>query len=743
MKDAQKPDHVSLNVLVNRMKEGRFVIPDFQREFEWKPWDIRDLMRSIFSDYYVGSLLLWKSKPENISLLSCEGLYGFSGSASPEYIVLDGQQRLTAMHYAFIGPDVVLPNRTKPAVYYIDIVKYLAGETDSAFGYDWVGKHIANFLNDQDALYQAHYFPLSVVGTGGFALSRWIGGYESFWRKRATEAENEHDRDLASAYADSAERFGLEIQETLEQYQISYVELDKDLGAEKVCDIFTQINSKGVQLDVFDLLNALMKPKGVQLKHMYREAREQLSFVDTPKMNVYILQVMSISRQNYCSPKFLYFLQPEIERPTRLPDGTMTSEVLVKSAEEFLQLWQEAVTSLDRVINLLRHPQEYGVIGPAFLPYASMLPAFASIHALIAKQPANRQLTARTKVRQWYWASVFLSRYSSSVETTAARDFIAMQRWMEDDDAKPEMINEFAQTFRSLDLRKEQKRGTSVYSAIFNLFVVAGARDWMTGDVPVFQDLDDHHIVPASWGRKNGLDREINTILNRSPLTSETNRHVIRDKLPNEYLPSLILENGEAAVMSILESHFISKNAVEILLRDPFTSDDFEAFIQERRRTLLDAIENLLIKERFDLPQNLRAIDQKIENIELALRSIIVDRLDDDAEALPDHLLVGARDRIQRAARKNAAMRIEDYENATGVLEYFDLRGLQDAILSKALWEKFADVFANKATLGQKFSQLADLRNSIRHSRAVDEITQMEGEAAIIWFDQVLGKLAD
>jgi uncharacterized protein with ParB-like and HNH nuclease domain len=48
MKDAQKPDHVSLNTLINRLKEGRFVIPDFQREFEWRPWDIRELMRSVF-----------------------------------------------------------------------------------------------------------------------------------------------------------------------------------------------------------------------------------------------------------------------------------------------------------------------------------------------------------------------------------------------------------------------------------------------------------------------------------------------------------------------------------------------------------------------------------------------------------------------------------------------------------------------------------------------------------------------
>jgi uncharacterized protein with ParB-like and HNH nuclease domain len=56
MKDAQKPDHISLNTLIGRLREGRFVIPDFQREFEWKPWDIRDLMRSLFPDYYIGSL---------------------------------------------------------------------------------------------------------------------------------------------------------------------------------------------------------------------------------------------------------------------------------------------------------------------------------------------------------------------------------------------------------------------------------------------------------------------------------------------------------------------------------------------------------------------------------------------------------------------------------------------------------------------------------------------------------------
>lgn len=156
-------------------------------------------------------------------------------------------------------------------------------------------------------------------------------------------------------------------------------------------------------------------------------------------------------------------------------------------------------------------------------------------------------------------------------------------------------------------------------NGIFNLLVIQGARDWMTGDVPQHADLDDHHIVPASWGKVHIKGNLINSILNRTPLTTDTNRRVINDRLPNTYLPDLIEENGEDTVCRILESHFTSPAALAILLRDPFTPDDFEAFISERQRTIQDAIENLLIKERLDLKPQLRELDGQVEEIELRL----------------------------------------------------------------------------------------------------------------------------
>ena len=93
-----------------------------------------------------------------------------------------------------------------------------------------------------------------------------------------------------------------------------------------------------------------------------------------------------------------------------------------------------------------------------------------------------------------------------------------------------------------------------------------------------------------------------------------------------------------------------------ILLRAPFTPDDFEAFIAERQLTLLNAIENLLIKERLDLSPNLRELDEQIEQAELRLRAFVASGLDGDVGLLPQHVLQKVDERMQRALKKNAAL---------------------------------------------------------------------------------------
>ena len=739
MRNAQKPGYISLNTLISNLKEGQYVIPDFQREFEWHPRDISHLMRSIFLDYYIGSLLLWKGKKENFSALSCENVYGFEGEDNNrQYIVLDGQQRLTAIYYAFAAPSKHLPKRSNSARYYMRVDLYMAGAYDEAFSYEFPSKKWNAIFSDLEIQFALHIFPMSVVGEDDdWALAEWAQGYKRFWERRAESTDSTTDS-TAAQHAQDARQFSSDLRSITQQYQISFIELDEDIEVSKVCDIFTQINSKGVRLDVFDLLNALLRPKGIRLKEMWREASSCLDFVNTDKMNVYILQVMSILKQAYCSPKYLYFLMPEQEKPVRDADGSLRKEILVPDVTTFEISWAKAVAALEDAIHLLRQPQEFGVVSPGYLPYISILPVFAALQYYVKALPVDLRFHAQQRLRYWYWASVFDNRYSGSVESTSARDFLELKRWFQNKNAEPAFIQEFKDRFRTLDFRHQRSRGTSLYNGVFNLLAIQGARDWITGNVPPPETLDDHHIIPAAWGNKNLAAKEINTILNRTPLTAETNRNVIRDRLPNQYLPEWFKTNGEAAVRDILRSHLLSSAAVDIMLRNPFTAQDFELFIAERQKTIRAAIESLLIKDRLKLEPSLRELDEKIEEIELSLRTLVDKALSGDFSLVNQKVQEKVSERIEKALHKNAVLDPADYRALSQKLEFFDLRELQSTIEGKNLWPLFEKTFRNKAVLGAKFGQLAELRNSLRHSRTVTGITRREGEASIIWFSGVL-----
>ena len=135
----------------------------------------------------------------------------------------------------------------------------------------------------------------------------------------------------------------------------------------------------------------------------------------------------------------------------------------------------------------------------------------------------------------------------------------------------------------------------------------------------------------------------------------------------------------------------------------------------------------------------LRELDAQVEGIELTLRGLVKNVLTDHSATLPHHILQRIDERIARALRKNSALDANRLSTLDGKLEYADLRELQDVVVNKSLAPLFRSWFPNKESLVKRFDQLAELRNGIRHSRTVDEVTRKEGEAAVFWFQQVLG----
>ncbi len=581
----------SLQGIISDIGKGVFVIPNFQRDFEWEPSHVRELIRSIFLDYYIGNLLLWKGKDEIFDVLACKPIDGVKGKDNRSKIVLDGQQRLTAMYYAFMGPTTSYPNRASRFLFFVYVDQFMGQNYDDAFFYEY-GQKGEKLLEDRTNQFAKNIFPLSVIGDT-IGMHDWLRGYEDYWKGQVDIANREKTDEkvsVASKHAKNARLFYEYLVELINSYHVSFIELDKDIEIDKVCDIFTQINSRGMKLDIFDLINAMLTPQGIQLKQMYQDAELELSFVDSDRMNVYLLQVMSILKQDYCSPKYLYYLIPGRERKIRDYNGHLSIDILFSNGSKFKEYWTAAVNSMKSVIELLKSSQEYGAISSKFIPYASILPPFAALNEWTKHISFDKQLDANHKIRSWYWISVFLRRYSGSVQVTTAKDFIDVKKWVEHD-IKPSFFAEAQEQVPRINLYTETRGGTSIYNGVFNLLVLEKATDWYTGEAPQYDNIDDHHIVPKSWGAKQKFNEgiSIDTILNRTLLTSTTNREVIGDKLPNEYLPELVEKYGED-VRDILMSHFISEEAFNVLMRNPFEMGDYEEFIKVRQKTIRDAI---------------------------------------------------------------------------------------------------------------------------------------------------------
>jgi len=132
--------------------------------------------------------------------------------------------------------------------------------------------------------------------------------------------------------------------------------------------------------------------------------------------------------------------------------------------------------------------------------------------------------------------------------------------------------------------------------------------------------------------------------------------------------------------------------------------------------------------------KQLKKLDAGIERIELRLREVIAGGLDGSLDGVPEHVKQNVEPRLVGALTKNPGTSEAELRELPRVLDYFDLRELQDTITAKSLWPRFNEIFGKKELLMTRFGQLAELRNALRHARPVEPVTRLEGEAAVHWF---------
>ncbi len=743
MKNIETADKFHLSKLLSELRDGSFVIPDFQREFEWNAWDVNDLMRSIFQDYYIGTLLLWKSTDANIKVLNCEPIRGYKDKIRPRHIVLDGQQRLTAMYIAFFNPDMPFPKRKRRAAFYINVEKFMDGFHDEAFHYDM--KVNQSYLVNAEQQFEDMVFPLSLIGKDHYAALDWVRFCKEYWEKQKENEECEHSDEVIASCIEHADGFDKVLRDILNSYYITFIELDKDIDIVKVCEIFTKINSKGVELDIFDLLNALLRKDDIFLKQLWRDNEDKIEFTQDGRLKTYVLQIMSIIKQNYCSPKYLYYLVPNAKRVVK-EDGVNVVKHLITSKQEFESLWQIAFDAMQKGISVISNSNEYGAIKSRFLPYHTILPIFSALLYHIDNTDYKNKIDAKRKLKLWYWSNIFLKNYSSSTESKSAKDFIQMQSWFTDEDAAPEIVSEFKRDFRNINFINQKSQSSAQYNAILNLIILNDARDWYTFDLPDYSELDDHHIVPNSWGKKNGIEL-INSIANRTLLTSDTNRHILRKKMPHQYIRLMFDEKGEQQTREILHRHFLSDKAIDILLKEDFGVEDFNEFLQERQKTFYDAIDTVLLAEKDveEAPASMKALWSDVEEIEIGLRKLIDEELSKLShnpykEYVDGRTKEGVKSKLDSYLKKFPAKSTDDFKSFDSKLSLLTLGELKPLIVGGKVWSAFEDKFKNKNEFDFRIQQIIRFRNPYAHNNfsQINDVITNDCKAGVAWFKEIL-----
>jgi restriction endonuclease Mrr len=675
--------------LLAELDSGQLALPDFQRTFVWAPDETRELLVSMIRSFPAGNLLFLQGGDASFKARAAEGAPPMTGR--PSHLVLDGQQRLTSLYQAIYG--------VGDSRFFLDLGALLAGaDVDQAVKV--FSAERAAPLKDIEAQARSLLMPLTAVR--GFGAARW--------RDDVVPRRDDGDRERVRELLRDVEYACID---PLVKYAFPVTILPEATPLEAVCTIFETLNRTGRPLTPFELVSARAFAGGHSLYDLWNSALERHPILgDFDVKPYYLLQCIALRLGVSCKRRFVISLP----------------------ADDIARGWDSAVTSMAAVLTLLR--DECGVLTSKWLPYEPMLIPLATVWNEVEATAGPAHGAMRSKLKRWFWCASFTGEYESSSATLAERDAPVLKSWLAGGD-EPQAVRAFEwdpERWRTVTARQQ-----GLYRATIALTLLQRPRDFHTG-APLTPELieagkvDDHHLFPRAYLRSVGKGDTVDSVLNHCLIDRATNIR-IATQAPSAYLAEMRAELGPI-LDEVLRSHRLPTGRTS-----PLATDGFEAFLEWREQALDEALAAVTGNEppagASRSPER-SSLDVQVEGVELELRRIIADTLAGEPGALPPHVSQRINERIASARRRNPGMGNGHYDSLAGKLEYCDLRELQVVLTSKTLWPRFEERFGSKEMLDVRFAQLAELRNGLRHSRTVDDVTRKDGEAALIWFRQVL-----
>lgn len=424
------PQAIPLNKLLDWIEEGELTLPNFQRDFDWPDGDIISLLATVLFGWPAGSLLLMRSGTDLIfSTRSFEQAPSFSGPG--RHIVLDGQQRLTALYQALKGAG--------PNVYAIPLTD-VSADSMAETAEELEESIVVVKRKDWDANY-----PLKRLAEEALVPLYTLSSTSDFflWRDEvvaaAPTASAAHlSQRLARAYKN--------LLGNVHGYSFPAVVLEPTLPPEAVSRIFERLNRGGRRLTQFDLLVARSYTADWNLRDKWEEARRETRYLDSfmGEDGLPVLQVMSLLSTGDIR-------QPHLLRLDR---------TLIRSG------WEETISAADEACGFVT---SMGVESGALLPYKGLLLPLAAL-------ASRGRMTSRLGLlRSWFWQRSLSLNYEVASSTKISSDYRVLAG------ESPDMLE--LDPVDSLSLITATRRNAApVWRAFMSLLNAQGIIDPTTGE---------------------------------------------------------------------------------------------------------------------------------------------------------------------------------------------------------------------------------------------------------------------
>jgi hypothetical protein len=575
-----------IETLLTWVKSGEIAIPEIQRPFVWEATKVRNLLDSLYQGYPIGYLIAWRNPTVKLK----------DGTPSAgKRILIDGQQRVTALMAALLGREVLTKD-------------YETVRIRIAFHPQEEKFEVSNPAIQKDA---AWIPDVADVFAPDASLTELTDTY--------TEKNPAADRKRFSRVLEKLRK--------IINNHVGVIDLADDLDIETVTEIFIRVNSAGTELSQADFAMSKIAVNETYGGNLLRKAIDYFCHLAVAPE---FLSRIEKGDKAFAASEFLPQMRWLKDMSDDIYDPTYTDMLRVAFTSEFgrgklqdlvallsgrnfeTKQFEEAIaeesfgrlkkgilafinkTHFDRVTMTLRSA---GFVTSDLIGGRNAV-NFAYILYLRGRAEGMPAADLERLVRRWYAMSVLRGRYTGSPETAFDLDIRQIEARGLVSYAESVIENELPESFWTgmLPQLMDTSSGQSPYFLAYQAAQVKLVdKGFLSRDITVLDLLmnrsDVHHVYPKKHLKALGLSRgRYNQIANFVLAQSEINI-AIGDKPPEKYFKELAeqCDGGKKKYGGITDAADLRANLRMHCLPESLLDGaipDYDHFLEERRKLM-------------------------------------------------------------------------------------------------------------------------------------------------------------